>query len=400
MFSLYSFQQNRHLVLRLAGGATLGFAFVAAVRFWLGDLPVLAVLLAGVVVAVRTVANLPFSLLLGLNQAGRWETGELVQRVLGLGLVLFGFSEFGMTGACAGLLGAELGVLAVGLAWTHGYFHWRELRPDLDYLRPFLQFGAAFFGTNLLIILFQHSGAAVVRGFSGGYEEAGYYNLAFQLYLAATQSLWRLMCTMGPLLARLQGEGKLEELRQWTERILSALGVVSVLGCAAMAVLGAPLIRAIAGPGYEPAGALLPWLALSVLAFILGGVARLLAMACGQPSASVGSAIAAGSGLCGGLPFVGTRIRGARRLPGRLRGRIWGHGLAAASGPLARLGRPVAARACARRTHRASVVCCGGTKRCHVARHVIAACPSSRCSHRRPLRAQAVIGSSNRSVGW
>lgn len=280
------------LVLRLAGGVALGAVFIAALRLWLGDLPALAALLAGGVVAVRTVANLPFTLLLGLNQAGRWEAGELLRRVLGLGLVLAGFSAFGLAGACAGLLGAELLVLAAGLAWTHTHFHWGRLRLDLDFLRPFLQFGAAFFGSNLLIMLFQHSGAVVVKAISGNYEEAGYYSLAFHLYLTATQSLWRLMCTVGPLLARLHTEEKRDELRQWTERILAALGVASVWGCGAVAVFGAPLIRVVAGPKYDPAGALLPWLVLAMLVFVPGGVARLLAMAGGKPSATMGSAVA------------------------------------------------------------------------------------------------------------
>lgn len=280
------------LGLRLAGGVALGIAFVGVVRVWLSDLPVLAALLAGGVVAARTVANLPFTLLLGLNKGGHWEAGELLRRVVGLALVLAGFRAFGLAGACAGLLGAELGVLAAGLAWTHRHLHWRELWPDLGFLRHFLRFGSAFFAGNLFIMLYQHSGTTVVKAFSGEYEEAGYYNLAFHLYLAATQSLWRLMCTMGPLLARLQAEAKGEELRQWIERILSALGVASVLGCAAVAVLGAPLVGMIAGPRYEPAGALLPWLAPATLAFVPGGVARLLAITHGRPSASVGSAVA------------------------------------------------------------------------------------------------------------
>ncbi|MCC6536781.1 MAG: lipopolysaccharide biosynthesis protein [Bryobacterales bacterium] len=280
------------LFLRVAGGAALGLGFVAVLRLWLGDLPALATLLAGGVVAVRTVANLPYTLLLGLNQAGRWESGDLLRRLAGLGLAMAGFSALGLAGAIAGLLGAELLVLSVGLVWTRAYFHWRQLRPDIAYLRPFLAFGAAFFGSNLLIMLFQHSGAAVVKAISGNYEQAGYYSLAFHLYLTATQSLWRLLCTLGPLLAGLHAGQKHEELRQWTERLLSALGVASVLGCAALAVLGAPLIRVIAGPEYDAAGALMPWLALATLVFIPGGVARLLAIACGRPSATMGSAVA------------------------------------------------------------------------------------------------------------
>lgn len=276
--------------LRLLNGLGGMAAYGVLAAFWLHDLDPAALALAAASIAIRTVANLPFTVLLGLNQAARWEMGDLTRRVCWLAFVWAGFHFAGLRGACGALLLTEVLVLTLGLWWSHGYLEPRLMRVDRAYLAPFLRFSSGFFISNLLIMLFHQGGSALVKTFAGGYVESGYYHLAFLLYIAVTQTTWSLLCAFGPLFSALHGRQEAAEIKAWTERLLATIGAVTMLGCALTWTHGAMIVRAMVGSAYEPAGLLLPWFGLAAVCFVPGGLARLLAVTYGQQESSIVSA--------------------------------------------------------------------------------------------------------------
>jgi len=280
------------LALRIGSGALAGLGYGAVVMVWLGrDVTAAPVVWLTMAVAMRAIATLPYSLFLGLNQGGRFELGEAIRRVSGLGFVYLGFRGYGFAGACAGLMLAEMAALGCGVWWARGYLVWPQVRFDWEFLAPFLRFGGAFLVGNVLVMLFHQGGAGIVQFYSGQYAETGFYHLAFHLYLTVTQAAWGVLLTFGALFSSLRSQGKVLELRAWAERLLCFLGMASVVGCAMAFTHGEMVIRLVVGKQYLAVAPLLPWLAIATLSFAPGGLARLLAVTYGLPQSSTWSAV-------------------------------------------------------------------------------------------------------------
>ncbi len=275
------------LTLRLASGVASALVFQLVVGQWLDDLPLWAIVLSGWAITVRTVANLPFTLFLGLNEAARWGAADVGRRLLLFPLVYGGFRLGGLPGACGGLFLTEVVILGLGLWWSREYTVWRLMKLDREFLRPFLRFSAAYFWANLMLTLFHQGGAPFVQFISGDYKEAGYYSIAFGAYLAGVQGVWKLLSAFGPLLTALQARGEQEQLAGWANRLLVVVGLGSTLAAAVVATYGDWVVARVFGAGYERVAELLPVFGLAGLLIGPSGVARLLAVACDLPKAAV-----------------------------------------------------------------------------------------------------------------
>lgn len=273
--------------LRLVNGFLAACVYLLLGAFWLRDLDRAAIAIIAVSIALRTAANLPFTLFLGLNKAARWGASDLLRRILIFPLVYFGFIAAGLRGAAAGLLLVEFATLALGLWWGRDYLSIRLMKLDSAFLRPFLRFSAAFFISNVLIMFFQQGGTMLVRSISGDYAEAGFYTIAFGAYLAGSQGVWKLLSAFGPLLSSLHARNELDELEAWVGRLLKTLAIASVLTAGLVYAHSTLIVRAMLGPGFEPVAALLPILALAGLTVAPSGVARLLAVTYKEPSSSI-----------------------------------------------------------------------------------------------------------------
>lgn len=293
------------LTLRAASGVASAVVYVAIARLWLADLPEWAIAMAGIGVTARTLANLPFTLFLGLNEAARWGAADVGRRLLLFPFVYGGFVVGGLTGACGGLFLTELAILGVGLWWSREYTVWRLMKLDMAFLRPFLRFSVAFFWANLLLTLFHQGGAPFVQFISGDYKEAGYYSIAFGAYLAGVQGVWKLLSAFGPLLTALHTRGEREKFEGWVNRLLVVLGLGSVVAAAGLAAYGSWVVGRVFGPGYERVAELLPVFGLAGLLIGPSGVARLLAVTCDLPKVSVaGAALQAGVFVGAGAAVV------------------------------------------------------------------------------------------------
>lgn len=279
------------LTLRLVSGTASAVVFQLGVRQWLGDLPLWAIVLSGWAITARTVANLPFTLFLGLNEAARWGAADVGRRLLLFPLVYGGFALGGLPGACGGLFLTELGILGLGLWWSRDYTVWRLMKLDMSFLRPFLRFSTAFFWANLLLTLFHQGGSPFVQFISRDYKEAGFYSIAFGAYLAGVQGVWKLLSAFGPLLTAFQARNDTEQLSAWANRLLVVLGMGSTMAAAVLFTFGDWVVARVFGPGYERVAELLPVFGLAGLLVGPSGVARLLAVACDLPKTAVQGAI-------------------------------------------------------------------------------------------------------------
>jgi O-antigen/teichoic acid export membrane protein len=214
----------------------------------------------------------------------------MVTRWVSLLLLIPGAYFGGLRGACAALLVTESTVLLLGVAWAWPYLSWSELRLDRRYLAPYLRFGLAFFGSNVLLSVAQQSGETLVRLTTGDYTQVGYFGLAFRIYLTAAVAIWQFTISFGPLLMAWFTQGKTDKLIGWVERLLKWLAVSGVFAVFSVIFLGDDLVPVALGSAYRPVAANLLPLMLALLTFGMGCVARLLALIYNRPGVALQAA--------------------------------------------------------------------------------------------------------------
>lgn len=277
--------------LRMLGGTAGALTYFALARFWLSEVSALALALMAASVAVHTLANLPFTVLLGMNRAAAWSLAHTLRRGLMAPSAFAGYLAGGLPGACGGLLAIELLVLSIGLWWGRPFLSWPEMRIDREYLHPYLRFSAAFFTGGVFVMLCDRSGGPLVHWLSGGrFQEAGFFVLAYSAYLTATQALRQILNALGPLFSSLRLRGETEALKKWCERVLTAAALLCIPVAAANYCFIEPAVRLAAGPGYESAAPLLELLGLGGILVVPAGLARVLGMVYNQPRVFIAAA--------------------------------------------------------------------------------------------------------------
>jgi O-antigen/teichoic acid export membrane protein len=271
------------VALRALTGAASAAGYFLVATLALGESDVAAAGLVAGAVLCRTVGNLGFSLLLGLNDAARWGMGELVRRWLTLAFVPAGFLAAGLRGACGGMLAVEALALGLSLWWVRRYLGRAFLDLTRRHLAPFLRLGGLFGAGNLLITLSQRSGEALVRVSSGSYEEVGYFGAAFAIYLTVSQALWQVVVSLAPHLIAEIERGRRDTVARWLERLLAYAVSGSVLCLAGALLVGRDLVPLLLGRSYATvANNLLPMMATLVVTGA-AAVGRLLALILDRP---------------------------------------------------------------------------------------------------------------------
>lgn len=265
------------LALRLGSGVLAAVAFALLTIVWLRDLDRVALGAAALAVVARGIWLALFALFLGLNQAARWGAGELIDRWAVLVLVPLGALAAGFRGACVGFLLSEAIVLAAGLWWTRPFLSLR--RPDRGYLAPYLRFGLAFFGSNLLGIAFQGSGEALVRGITGEYAQVSYFGVANGAFLTGVAAIQQLSLAFVAALVMLRQQGKEAEVDDAARRLVTWLTAGSMAVVLAAVLVAPDLIPVVVGRAYRPVAAnLIPMtLTLAVQSLASGAGVILLA---------------------------------------------------------------------------------------------------------------------------
>jgi O-antigen/teichoic acid export membrane protein len=278
--------------LRILGGTGVGVSFFIVTAIWLGELDFVSIGLVGLSAAVRSTANLPFTVLLGMNQAARWAMAEMFRRGLMAPAVYAGFQMDGLRGACGSLLVVEVAVLALGLWWGRDFLSWPGLWTSYDFLRPFLKFSAGFFAGNLIFTVFMRMGSPLVKLLSGSYADVAHYSIAYGAYLAGAHAITAVFNAMGPRLSAMRVRGELDGVRNWIWGLMTVSGLASVLAAASVYCYADKLVNWALGKGYEPVVPIVNWLCLAGVLMIPGGLARVVAVVFGLSKVTiVGSAI-------------------------------------------------------------------------------------------------------------
>lgn len=296
------------LVVRLSTGFAAAALYLLLTALWFRELDIVTVAIVAGSVFFRTACGLVFALFLGLNKAARWGMGDTLRRWLSLVLIVLGFYLGGLRGACLALVVTELAVLAVGLRWAAPFLSWSKFRLDMSYIAPYLRFSLYFFAANLLMAASQRSGEVLVRVVSGDYVEVGLFGVAFRVYLTVTQVIWNFSMAFAPLLTMMLVQRHEEEIKKWIERLLKCTTVGGVFLIYGVMLLGDDLLPLLLGKAYQPVGRILLPLMLSLLSFVLTGVARMLALAYDRPRVAViGSAVHLVAFWAIGWPLVSLR---------------------------------------------------------------------------------------------
>jgi O-antigen/teichoic acid export membrane protein len=278
------------LALRAMTGLGSALLYLLITTGWFPELDAVALVFVAASVWSRTVANPCYSMFLGLDQASRWGLGDLVRRWLTLAFTLTGFLLAGIRGACLGVLAANLIVLGFGLWWARAYVSWSQVRPDLQFIRPFLRIGAPFAAGNVLLALAQRSGEPLVRAATLNYAEVGYFGVAYDIFLAGAHAVWQLTLAFAPLLVALRGQDRLPEVHRWLERLLTLAVVVSSFGVIGALFLAGDLMPLVLGPAFQPVAANLVPMALALVALSIGCAGRVSALVLDRPDVSATAA--------------------------------------------------------------------------------------------------------------
>lgn len=280
------------LALRVSTGALTGAGYFLFMALALGERNWAAIACIAGAVLTRTVANLCFSLFLGLNQAARWGLGELMRRGLILAGVLVGYPAAGLTGACAGFLAANVIVLVAGLIGAREYLVPAALDLRRKYLAPYLRTGTSFAAGNLLLTLAQQSGETVVRLATTSYAQVGFYGAAHSIYMTGAHALWQAAISFGPMLVGLGTAGSRAAVGLWLARLLKAMCVVAAAASLAAAFLAADLVPLVLGREFSAVTAVVLPLAFALFPLSVGSVGRLAALVADRPGLSATAAAA------------------------------------------------------------------------------------------------------------
>ncbi len=275
------------LALRMGSGLAAALAFGALTSVWLRDLDRVALAAAGLAVLTRGMWLALFALFLGLNRAALWGAGELLERLAVLALVPVGVVAGGFRGACLGLLASQLVVLTAGLRWSREFLSLRW--PDRAYLAPYLRFGLTFFCSNLLGIVFQGSGEALVRAVTGDYAQVSYFGVANGAYLTGLAAIQQLSLAFVSTLVVLRQEGKAALVDEAARRLVSVLAAGSIAVALAAVLLAPDLVVPVVGSAYGPVAVNLAPMTLTLVLQALTSSAGVILLAHDRGRAVLGA---------------------------------------------------------------------------------------------------------------
>lgn len=296
---------NSFLMLNLVTGTFAACLYLLITYFWLKDIHFLSLLAMAVSVLIRS-CNYPlFSLFLGLNQAARWGSRDVLNRLLSIPLMIVFFYLGGLPGACLGLLVTEGFIFFLGMWWGRSYLSRAHMHLDPRFLYPYLRFGFFFFISHVISTSLHHSGGAFIRTLNPDYTQVSYFELAQKIFVTASFAYPQFSLSFAPLMTILLKKGNIETLREWVEQLLKWLTVAGVGITFSFLLLGGDMVRLILGKAYQPVATNLLPLSLVFFFVALSSVATLLALVYERPKVALtGSTIRLGAFWGSGLFFI------------------------------------------------------------------------------------------------
>ena len=292
---------NNILTVNLVSGAVVGSLYFLITSLCFPDLDLFLFIVMAATIFVRAATHPFFTLFLGLNRAALWGMGEIFRHGLTIVTVLLGFYLSGLQGAFLGLFLTECVVLSIGMGWGRSYLSWKDLRLDLRFLLPYLQFGFMYFVSNLLAVAFARSGEVLIRFFYPDYAQVAYYGLAHDVFHTVSVFIPQLTMAFTPFMVTLLARGETEVLTQWIEPLIKWLTAAGVIMFFSVLLLGKDLVPWVLGTAYQPVTTNLLILCLTLWVQVLVNVAALLTIVYNRPKMAV---------IASGVRFVGMLVFG------------------------------------------------------------------------------------------
>lgn len=232
----------------------LGFALLLlpVLHFAYGDLfsPIEILLILAVLIVVN-LGTVPYSLLFGLNELGKYALDDPLRRALSLVFTVALYSLFGFVGAVLALLVVGIIITALYFFWTRDIFGAQGLRFELSSVKPYLGFGLVFYAAWALMALWQRAGNPLIEGLTGDPRAVAMFDMANQLFLITVTFTFFVMSSLIPIFTKLLLEGKEGKLIAWSKLIAKYTGILCAVVFLSFALAGRELISVVIGAEYE-----------------------------------------------------------------------------------------------------------------------------------------------------
>lgn len=241
--------------------------------------------LVGLTISLYVMALLPFEILLGLGQVGKWainSSWRQVALILTIGL-LFQTLHMGFEGVLLALFINQVFFVGLGMWWARAYLSWRHLRFDWATLQPYLTAGAVFFAANLFLAAVHRGGALAIEVLLHDTAQIGFFELGNSLYLMLFLSITQAMIAVLPLAARRHAGGEEAEVGGWFA-LLQRFGVVlAMLIAGGVWGLAPVMVEPIFGEAFQPVVGTMRIGILALAVMMLGYPAGMLAVVWREP---------------------------------------------------------------------------------------------------------------------
>lgn len=241
------------LGLRMLIGLSTTVVLFGVLSVLYGDqFPAMILVVICMIVIVREVQIVPYSLLYGLNKLGLRSTQLVMRRALSLVFLLVLYHFLGLLGAVVSTLLVDLVLAIAAFSWTAGYFRVTELKPDITFLKPFLRFDVAFYLSWVIVNVWQRSGNLLIEQLTGSTIQVAQFDISNQLYLVTTTLIFVAIESLIPIFTNLLLTGREQKLSDWSTTVLKHTAILSTLIFWVFVYIGPYVIPVLIGPDYAP----------------------------------------------------------------------------------------------------------------------------------------------------
>ncbi|HEY3341959.1 MAG TPA: oligosaccharide flippase family protein, partial [Anaerolineae bacterium] len=210
----------------------------------------IVIVLVCLVVLMREVETVPYSLLYGLNKLGQQSSQLPIRRALSLVLLLVLFHFFGLVGAILSTLIIDIILSLIAFYWTKPHFSFTDLRLDLSFLKPYLFFDAVFFLSAVMLNIWQRSGDLLIEQFTGSTQQVALFDLPNQAYVVTTTMIFVAIDSLVPVFASLLLTGRESKLKEWSMVIAKYTAVLAAFIFWSFVFLGVHVAPIVLGQDY------------------------------------------------------------------------------------------------------------------------------------------------------
>jgi O-antigen/teichoic acid export membrane protein len=204
----------------------------------------------GAILFVVDLGAVPYYIVFGLNQLGKYALREPLKRLLSPGLTLVSFYYFGLFGALASTLLVEIGLALTYFWWSKPHLERPRLRIDFGFLAPYLRYGSVFYISWILLALFQKLGNPLIQSATGSHAEVAAFDIANQMFWTAFAFIQGILGAFVPIFTRLLLTGRESKIAVWSSIAVKYMTILCLVPVWGFLWLAPDIVPMVLGPGY------------------------------------------------------------------------------------------------------------------------------------------------------